>query len=57
MNGCCGENPVRVSVVFTCNEPNRPSWPYINYDCKGRAERIMETLCMRRYEWALRAGS
>jgi len=40
-----GENPVKVSVVFTCDEPNIPSWPYINYDCEGRAERIMETLC------------
>jgi len=44
LSGCYGENPVRVSIVFTCNEPNRPSWPYINYDCEGRAERIMEAL-------------
>ena len=42
--GGCRESPVRVSVVFTCNEPDRPGWPYINYDCDGRAERLMKIL-------------
>jgi len=42
----CHKSPIRVSVVFTCNEPNRAGWPYINYDCDRRAERLMEILCM-----------
>jgi len=34
----------KVVVVFTCNKPDVPSWPYINYDHEGRAREIMEEL-------------
>ena len=44
MSGWREKSPVRISVVFTCNEPDRPGWPYINYDCEGRAEEIIKIL-------------
>jgi len=44
LSGWREKSPVRISVVFTCNEPDRPGWPYINYDCEGRAEEIIKIL-------------
>jgi len=44
LSGRREKSPVRISVVFTCNEPDRPGWPYINYDCEGRAEEIIKIL-------------
>jgi len=34
----------KVMVIFTCDKPDVPSWPYINYDYGGRAREIMEKL-------------
>jgi len=44
LSGWREKSPVRISVVFTCNEPDRPGWPYVNYDCEGRAEEIIKIL-------------
>lgn len=34
----------KIKVVFTASEPDRPTWPYINYDFQERAKEIIKTL-------------
>ncbi|MFW6389742.1 MAG: hypothetical protein ACOCZT_01380 [Halanaerobiales bacterium] len=33
-----------IKVVFSAEKPGSPSWPYIDYDYKSRAEQIMHSL-------------
>ncbi|RJS85278.1 hypothetical protein CW706_01670 [Candidatus Bathyarchaeota archaeon] len=44
MDGLDKKELVRVAVVFTCDKPNVPSWPYINFDYEGKAKEIMRKL-------------
>ena len=44
MSGSKKDIRTKVVVVFTCNKPGMPSWPYIDYDHEGRARETMEKL-------------
>jgi len=44
LGGLDRKGSTRVAVVFTCNKPDVPSWPYINFDYEGRAKEIMRKL-------------
>ena len=33
-----------VKVIFPANKPNRPSWPYINYDVEAKRDEVMGLL-------------
>jgi len=34
----------KIKVVFSASEPDRSTWPYINYDFQKRAKEIMKLL-------------
>lgn len=34
----------RVKTIFLANEPDRPSWPYMNYDVAKKSKEVLDTL-------------
>jgi len=46
----------RIKVVFPANQPDRASWPYINYDVKERAREVVALLGQQLPEFEFSPG-
>ena len=44
----------KVQVIFPANEPDKPSWPYVGYDVKGRSKVVLSRLrsCLPEMEFS-----